>query len=270
MIDLLRERRKTVVLMGKVDQNGEWTQWATGFLVALEGVLHLVTARHVVKDPETGQPRDQGMTLLYNRIGGGQRLRNLDVVKQQRGVDWVFHYDDAVDLAVLPVPLERQADDVMVIPQDQFVDPAELHELLDVFFLTFQPEIGQGDRIAPVVRAGVISLMYEDGTFFIDGFAFPGNSGSPVFVKPSPLRLVEHRIEVGGDIHGGMLAGVIGAYLPYRDVAVSTQTNRPRVVFEENTGLSRVWSMGFIQEITESDACQRQIDRLTREESATT
>ena len=264
MRDVIREHRKTVVLLGEVSDEGEWTQWATGFLVELGGILHLVTARHVVRDLRTGEPSDRGMTIAYNRVGGGQRRRSLDEVKEERGVEWVFHDDDEVDVAVLPVPLERGVDDLMIIPAEGFLRPEGLVELLDVFFLTFQPEIDVTERIAPVVRAGVISLMNEDRTFFIDGFAFPGNSGSPVFLRPVPIRFGEKGPVIGGDETGGKLIGVIGEYVPYREVAVSRQTGRPRVVFEENTGLSRVWSVGFIQQIAQSEACREQIDRLTQ------
>jgi hypothetical protein len=268
MIDLLREHRKTVVLIGDVNSEGEWSQWATGFLVALGGVLHLVTAKHVVRDPTTGEPRDHGMTLRYNRVGGGHRLRSLDEVKEQRGVEWVFHQDDEVDVAVLPVPLDRQADDVMVIPEDLFLQSDQLFELLDIFFLTFQPEIELAGRITPVVRGGLISLINEDSTFFIDSFAFPGNSGSPVFVKRTPGRVVgEGNIRFGGDALADKLIGVVGAYVPYRERAISAQTGQTRVIFEENTGLSRVWSVSFVREIAQSQPCRRQIHRLTEEES---
>ena len=48
---------------------------------------------------------------------------------------------------------------------------------------------------------------------------------------------------------GCKFIGIIGSYLPYKDVAVSTQTGNPRVVFEENTGLSQVWSVEFVNDL---------------------
>ena len=53
--------------------------------------------------------------------------------------------------------------------------------------------------------------------------------------------------------------GIIGSYIPYEEIAVSVQTGHPRVVFEENTGLARVWSVEFIKEIMESDIFRKQI-----------
>ena len=63
---------------------------------------------------------------------------------------------------------------------------------------------------------------------------------------------------------GGKFIGIIGEYLPYQEVAISTQTGRPRVVFEENTGLSRVWSVNFIREIMESNTFKQQLDKVVK------
>jgi hypothetical protein len=62
----------------------------------------------------------------------------------------------------------------------------------------------------------------------------------------------------------GYFIGVIGEYLTYDDVAFSMQTRRPRIIFEENTGLSRVWSATFINEIAGSRAFQQQLDKVPR------
>ena len=42
------------------------------------------------------------------------------------------------------------------------------------------------------------------------------------------------------------LIGIVAAYLPYQDVAFSLQTKRPRVIFEENSGLAVVFPVEAI------------------------
>ena len=69
---------------------------------------------------------------------------------------------------------------------------------------------------------------------------------------PTATRFTDSGITIGADKLGGKLVGIIGSYLPYLDVAISEQTKRPRVVFEENTGLSKVWSTSLISEIISS------------------
>ena len=65
--------------------------------------------------------------------------------------------------------------------------------------------------------------------FLIDAFIFPGNSGGPV------LRQCAR--SAAGEI---CLIGMVKGYLPYSGVASSRQTGRPRVTFEENSGLAGV------------------------------
>lgn len=48
------------------------------------------------------------------------------------------------------------------------------------------------------------------------------------------------------------LIGIVKGYVPYQDVAYSLQTMRPRITFEENSGLAAVHPVDYIQEtITE-------------------
>ena len=42
--------------------------------------------------------------------------------------------------------------------------------------------------------------------------------------------------------------GVVYQFLPYTDVAISRQTNRPRITFEENSGLASVVPAEYIEE----------------------
>ena len=48
------------------------------------------------------------------------------------------------------------------------------------------------------------------------------------------------------------LIGVMGAYVPYKDVAISQQTGETRAIFVENSGLSWVWSTNLLKEIFNS------------------
>lgn len=108
------------------------------------------------------------------------------------------------------------------------------------------------------MRKGVVSRVNNNDTFYIDGSAFPGNSGSPIFLFPTPVKISNGGISIGAPTKISLL-GVMGAYLPYQDVALSQQTGRPRVIFEENTGLSLIWSTKFIDQIIQSEDFQKQI-----------
>ena len=49
-----------------------------------------------------------------------------------------------------------------------------------------------------------------------------------------------------------LLIGMISNNISSREIAISTQTNRPRIVFEENTGLAEVVPIDVIKEAIES------------------
>lgn len=241
----IREIRKTVVFLGKKGEKGI-EPFATGFLLRLKNMFHLATAKHVVVDEETGERKDKGMLVLFNSKRSEVAWRPIDQIKEKYKVDWSFHKNPAVDVCIIPFGLDEQNDDVKVVPDDHFLKTEEVPELCDVFFLSYQPGIEVGSKIAPVTRKGMVSRINEDGTLYIDGAAFPGNSGSPVFVRPVLLDQGAVRMS---DKLGGRFIGMIGGYVPYREVAYSRQTGHDRVVFEENTGLSKVWPASFVREI---------------------
>ncbi len=76
----------------------------------------------------------------------------------------------------------------------------------------------------------------------MDSLVFPGNSGSPVVLKPVAVHLMDNRFTIG-QVNPALLLGVVFEYVTYSEVAVSTQTGRPRVSFEENSGLAKSRAM---------------------------
>src|SRR5207302_573264 len=71
-----------------------------------------------------------------------------------------------------------------------------------------------------------------------------GNSGGPVVTRPEISS-----IQGTKTINAAYLLRVVSGYLPYQDVAISAQTKRPRIIFEENSGLATVVSVDFIDDI---------------------
>jgi hypothetical protein len=99
-----------------------------------------------------------------------------------------------------------------------------------------------------IVRQGVIARIAEmlDGisnTFMIDTLVFPGNSGGPVVLKPEMFAIDGTKPQTNAN-----LIGVVTSYRPYTDIAISPQTGRPRIVFEENSGLAEVLPIDYVDE----------------------
>lgn len=84
-------------------------------------------------------------------------------------------------------------------------------------------------------------LEGHSSDYIIDAFVFPGNSGGPVIIKPE-LMAIQGTLPMTET----RLIGLVKSYIPYRDVAISPQTGRTRVIFEENTGLTNVEPVDYI------------------------
>lgn len=264
MFEMVQDAKKTIIFLGTVEGKEKITFYATGFLVQVQGYYHLLTAKHVIADRNTGKPKDEDMYAFFNLKDGRMAARKLKDLKKLSNADWIFHEDPQVDIAILPFPIDLQTDDVKFVPEDLFTPPDKIYELYDIFFLSYQPAAEFKAKISPVFRVGAISSINDDRTFYIDAFAFPGNSGSPVFLKPSPIRFYKGGITMGKDLLGGTFVGIIGEYIPYQEIAVSAQTGRPRVMFEENTGLSKVWSVDYIKQIFDSNSFKDQLSRIKK------
>ncbi|RPI80194.1 MAG: hypothetical protein EHM41_23185, partial [Chloroflexi bacterium] len=139
----------------------------------------------------TGKFTDTNLHAAFNTKDGRVGWRSIAEIKKRERIDWVFHQNENVDIAILPFPLDPQKDDVKVVPDTMFVTVDRIFELYDIYFLSYQPGIEIQNQVIPIIRSGTVSLINKDKTFYIDGFAFPGNSGSPVFLKPSPIRFDE-------------------------------------------------------------------------------
>jgi hypothetical protein len=116
-----------------------------------------------------------------------------------------------------------------------------------IYVLGFPMGLVGGQRNFVITRQGVIArirdyLAMSTDRFLIDALIFPGNSGGPV------VSTVEaSSIEGTKSQNRAYLLGVVRAYIPYRDVAVSRQSGEERVAFTENSGLAEVIPIDLVQ-----------------------
>ncbi|MFH0828241.1 MAG: serine protease [Candidatus Omnitrophota bacterium] len=252
-------------IIGTLQQKLRPSFYGTGFLTKVQGIVYLITAKHVIKDKRTDGLKSGELFIFFNSKNGTLSLRSLTRFKEEYNVDWLFHQNPEVDIAMIPFGVDLATDDVRVLSEGLFYPSKEITELFEVFFLSYQPGIEALKKISPIVRGGMVSIINEDKTFYIDGFAFPGNSGSPVFLRFSPLAVDKEGEPYFLNLREGLgikLVGIMGEYLSYQEVAVSTQTGRARMVFEENTGLSKVWPVDYINEITNSVIFKEQLKKI--------
>jgi S1-C subfamily serine protease len=261
-----------VVAVGFAGGDGKPIYQATGFIYGhfqkqidentKSYFTYLVTNRHVFEgkteafvrfNPESGEPA---------------REYKLDLVDASKKPIWLAHQDSAVDVALIGINGQMLRDhgirfalfasDENVMSRSKALETG-LTEGDGVFVLGFPLGlVGEGKNFV-VVRHGVIArirdcLESDQKDFLIDCSIFPGNSGGPVVNRPDAMA-----IEGTKGIMSTYLVGIVATYLTYHDVAVSQQTGRQRIIFEENSGLASVVPVDYIQEVI-SNAVARKVE----------
>ena len=214
---------------------------------ATRHAMFLVTNRHVIEGEDE-------LYIRFNQGSGSERFRL--ATKHEDGTA-VFSISQQFDVAACPINAEAMREagaDFSALPERAHLDLAGIESLGvvggdDVFTLGFPMGIAGTEKKYAIVRGGVIArvdreIVDETGCFLIDCPVFPGNSGGPVVLRPEVVSLGKQpprkRVHV---------VGIVSGYVPYADTAISEQTQRPRVTFEENSGLAYVVPMDAVNEL---------------------
>ncbi len=214
--------------------------------------VYLVTNKHVIEghskvwikvNPHDGKP--------------GQDF-DVDLLDKDGKKIWKEHFDPSVDLAVTRINVGflqsknmrfsffQENDHVSFL--DDLKDGA-LSEGDPVYVLGFPMGQIRSDRLYTICRLGVVArcrdwLEGRSKEILVDAAVFPGNSGGPVIAGIYIAGITGTKARQRAD-----LIGIVQSYIPYQDVAISVQTKRPRIVFEENSGLASVIPTDFLREI---------------------
>ncbi|MYD36726.1 MAG: trypsin-like peptidase domain-containing protein [Dehalococcoidia bacterium] len=259
----------TVVALGSASKEGAMQYTATGFLYGYPSGetnesgakmyrVYLVTNRHVY---EKAAKQEAPLQARLNRpMGTVSKLYSIPLKGTDGSDSWFVHPDPEADVAVLPVntrlleadgiEFEFFAHDVNTFTLAQARE-IEVSEGDGVFVLGFPLGEAGDERNYVVARQGIMARVQDWAkgnarTFLIDASVFPGNSGGPVLLKPELTSITGTK---RNDRCG--LIGMVSSYMPYREIAISVQTERPRMIFEENSGLAIVVPPNVIQEAVE-------------------
>lgn len=234
---------------GETNENGEKTYW-----------IYLITNRHVTDQLLAEQATE--MKVRFNRpMGAVPSVYSLPLKNEDGSLSWTVHQDTSADVAVLGISARQlRADGIeyAFFNADQHTfsleqaRSSEISEGDGIFVLGFPLGQAGEERNYAIARQGIVAriqdwLKGDARQFLIDASIFPGNSGGPVLTKPEATA-----------IHGTMrndrcaLIGMVSSYLTYSEVAISQQTGRQRMVFEENSGLGVVVPHDVIQETIKS------------------
>lgn len=252
-----------VVAIGQKQQNGQ-TKWcATGFLLGhlekgsdenRQYSVWLVTNKHVLHEKKH-------IIVRFN-MANSQKSKEytIDLYIEPTKPIWFCHTDQNIDIALIQLNPEVLRKDGILFCY--FQDDLETATLDDMN----QKGLSEGDSIFVLgyplgfvdqyknfvfVRNGIISriqdaYLHMRGSYIIDSSIYPGNSGGPVVSRPEIAAVAGTEA-----CNQSLLIGVVNSYIPFDDVAISTQTQKPRVVFQENSGLANVIPVDYLTEIIE-------------------
>lgn len=238
---------------------------ATGFLLGtLRGEkndkgedlynLSMVTNRHVYEDLKTGQKIKKVYYRLNTKKGEGHYFE-INLIKTDNTTLWFKHKDDVVDIAVMPLnpTAMKEADiDFYFFRETDFIFAKDfvakdISSGDGLFVLGFPMSISGNMRNFVIVRHGVLARADEEllskRFYYIDASAYPGNSGGPIIHRPEMISIKGTKSNSSAG-----LMGVVSSGETYSDIAVSQQTQEPRIIFTEQTGLVRVVPIELVVE----------------------
>ena len=232
-----------VVALGIPASNGSIQYKATGFLYGHpvgesggEYRIFLITNRHVVEHIDMLKAR-------FNRpMGSDSKIYDVPLRGNDGSMLWTGHpSSDVAAVLISPKQLEKDGIKFTWIPGDRQLDLEQARELQisegdGIFVLGFPLGLAGEKRNYTIVRQGCIARIRDwlggnSRTILIDATVFPGNSGGPVVTKPEIASIKGTKFN-----NSSRLIGMISRYLPYEDVAISAQTRKPRIIFQENSG----------------------------------
>jgi hypothetical protein len=211
----------------------------SGVLVSFSSRCFVVTAGHVVPPDET----------VYYRIpqknAQPPQHRPHKAICQITGLGWIRCTN--ADVAVTSINLNDATDDVKIMPLQDCSAAYENVSIGDDIFVAGYPSsvINVDDPAMHIIRSGIIASKFGDKRLLIDAFTFPGDSGGPVFWKPSVGLAMFPDVKP----RPPSLVGVVITSPLYSEGAVSPVSGRTRITFESNAGLTEVVSVSRILEV---------------------
>jgi S1-C subfamily serine protease len=216
----------------------EWVTLGTGFFYGYkikddpdatkrEYEVYLVTAGHVVSEFKGSQQGDLLVRINSKDPTSLSKTFNIPFNPNAQESTWAFHpkFDPTTvstvpdyDIAVVRLngPTIKELGATFVENDENAADVKKLKEIGAsagdaIFVLGFPMNLAGVQRNYVIVREGIIARISEmlndkSTTFLLDSFIFPGNSGSPVIIKPEFTAIVgtpsNRTAYVIGVVHG--------------------------------------------------------------------
>jgi S1-C subfamily serine protease len=239
-----------VVALLVMVQGGKDVGTATCFFYSKDGIVYLVTNRHVVLDEAKGLRPDTLRVRLHT--DANDLTKNVErAIPLDRGAKpaWHVHRDYArngVDVAVVELDARVTVGTVIkalnrdnFIPDQFLIAPGE-----DLMVVGFPRGFADTAHNLPIIRGALVASAYGvpfQGAplFLVDANLHPGMSGSPVMTRPKNIWP-----DKNGNV--SMMTGTPTYFLGVFSATVSVPVSPTE---KEALGLGAVWYANLIEEI---------------------
>lgn len=215
------------------------------------GEVYLVTNKHVLENNK------QILIQFNDKKSSNSKNLTLDLIGKDEERLYFGHPDKDIDISVIPLldynELKHQYNVPVIDSKLNVYTIKEMEELGvmegDYIYVTGFP-MGMVDinKKRAIVRTGCIARIndvYEDNSpeILLDCVVFPGNSGGPV-----TLRTELDVIKGTKSAEEPRVIGIVKEYITHQETARSTITGEIRSISSENSGLSIVHPIDFINQ----------------------
>jgi hypothetical protein len=239
---------KAIVSIEVLDAQGKGAPIGTGFLLRTPNShLALVTAKHVVYENDGNGPLLKNLAYRLNRTNGTSILASDSFMDTGTQSGWFRSEPNDVACRLM---MKEDISDYSTIPYARFLSTPQMQAGAPLFIIGFPLGLRSDQYATPIVRRASIARVDQDRVdqdiLIVDGSVYPGNSGGPVVYEPV-IQLGEGFTT--GILQGEWLAGMVMSEIAYVEPAISLQTKRPRITFEQNSGLSNVLPADKVMEL---------------------
>lgn len=245
-----------VTSIGVRNQDNSISWIGTGFFVGRcvdnpnQVVPFLVTNRHVFESFEQ-------VVIRVKKKNGELQVMNVTLVENGERL-YKTHPLPDIDIAVIlldPNTIKNNNLDFQCINIDlQAMSSKELRENgVDegslIYMLGFPMGLVNVNSNLPLCRLGCIARMSETQiqeahNILVDVQNFPGNSGSPIVLRPDTATIIGTK-----SLNMSVLVGIINSYIPYQEKLVNSQTRQVVEIRSENSGIANAHPVEYIREV---------------------
>ena len=213
---------------------------ASGFYLGSECAIYLVTAKHVIFDPKSGNLKSSIFNLMsYPHDPGEYGYLALEVnAKKLHAEGNIFAHQDR-DVAAIKIFIKEESDKMKLVDgvgsyctakdffgvtcvYHGFVKPlADVLVSNEVIVFGYPQSIGlketpQFDYTKPLLRKGIISGKYEEqGTLILDCPIYPGDSGGLVLELENIYHVDNQGNYLVGYERKCRVVGVVSQFIPF-------------------------------------------------------